>query len=341
MFFESDLCNNANESGTGIGQVLAMLYVVVTSESLKVIIIDEPQSFLHPGAVRKLLEILRGYSQHQYVITTHAPIALTSDSDRLFLVRRESSGSSVTPIEPDSQSDLRASLADVGVRLGDVFGADSILWVEGKTEETCFPELIRELGKIPLRGVQVLGVISTDELGAKLADRVYDIYSRLSGTTSLLPPAVAFIFDTEDRSDKDRADLDRKSAGKVHWLPRRMYENYLLESQCIADLINSADTSRSVPVRTEDVSAWLEQHGIERKYFATAVGIPDYGSDGWKALVHGAKVLHDLFSELTEQRIAYDKVKHGLALTRLLIQQPTEALRELARMLSNLVASNT
>ena len=46
-----DLAIPLNESGTGIGQVLAMLYVAVTSYSATTILIDEPHSFLHPGAV--------------------------------------------------------------------------------------------------------------------------------------------------------------------------------------------------------------------------------------------------------------------------------------------------
>jgi predicted ATPase len=334
-----DLAVPLNESGTGIGQVLAMLYVVVTSDSPKLIIIDEPQSFLHPGAVRKLMEILRGYSQHQYVITTHSPVALTSaETDRLFLVRREASGSTVSPIDPDSQDDLRTSLADVGVRLGDVFGADSILWVEGKTEETCFPELIRRLGRTQLKGVQILGVISTDELGAKLANRVYEIYSRLSGGASLLPPAVAFVFDREGRSESERSDIDRKSGGLVHWLPLRMYENYLLESQSIASVINSADTARATPVTADEVRAWLEGHGGQRKYFATLEEPDVFGTTRWQECVHGARVLHDLFDEFTELRLQYDKVKHGLMLTKCLIDRPTDDLRALAEFLSRLVA---
>jgi len=37
------------------------LYVVMTSVHPQVIIIDEPQNFLHPGAVRKLIEVLKRY----------------------------------------------------------------------------------------------------------------------------------------------------------------------------------------------------------------------------------------------------------------------------------------
>jgi len=310
------------------------LYVVVTSDSPKVIIIDEPQSFLHPGALRKLLEILRGYSQHQYVITTHAPVVLTTtNSDRLFLVRREEYASRVVSIDPDSQDDLRAFLTEVGARLGDVFGADSILWVEGKTEETCFPELIRRMAETPLQGVQVLGVISTDELGAKLANRVYDIYTRLSGGTSLLPPAVAFVFDREGRTDAERADIDRKSGGLVHWLPLRMYENYLLEPLAISSILNGEDSGRPTPVTGDEVRAWLEHNGTNRKYFSASEEPSIPGSAEWRKRVHGARLLHDLFDDIAEHRLEHDKVRHGLMLTEFLIDHPTPELHDLAEML--------
>jgi predicted ATPase len=46
---------------TGIGQVLAMLYVVFTAEFPRIIVIDEPQSFLHPGAIYRLFNILNAH----------------------------------------------------------------------------------------------------------------------------------------------------------------------------------------------------------------------------------------------------------------------------------------
>jgi predicted ATPase len=43
-----DLANELAESGTGVGQVLAMLYIIVTSESPRTSIIDEPTPFFIP-----------------------------------------------------------------------------------------------------------------------------------------------------------------------------------------------------------------------------------------------------------------------------------------------------
>src|SRR5208282_407665 len=73
-----DLAVPLSESGTGIGQVLAILYVVMTSNRPQVIIIDEPQSFLHPGAARKLIEALKLYPEHQFIIATHSPTIISA-----------------------------------------------------------------------------------------------------------------------------------------------------------------------------------------------------------------------------------------------------------------------
>ena len=57
-----------SEGGTGVGQVLAILYVVLTSNEGRVIAIDEPNSFLHPGAARRLMEVLKEHPEHQFII---------------------------------------------------------------------------------------------------------------------------------------------------------------------------------------------------------------------------------------------------------------------------------
>lgn len=331
-----DLAVPLAESGTGISQVLAILYVLVTTDAPTSIVIDEPQSFLHPGAMRKLLEILRSHPQHQYILTTHAPLSLsTMSNDKMFLLKRVDQKSVVESIDPESTSGMRMFLTEVGARLGDVFGADSILWVEGKTEELCFPELVRHVAKVPLNGVQILGVISTDELQAKHAERVFEIYQKLAGGTSLLPPAAAFIFDSEDRTAKMMEDLSRSSGNLVRWLPRRMYENYLIEPEPLCKVLVAGDPACSLSVSSEWIVSWLEEHGARKAYGADK-GAP-YPSEKWFKTVHGGKLLADLFNEATETRLPYKKVMHGLELTRLLSTTPTPAIRELASMIADAI----
>jgi predicted ATPase len=336
-----DLAVPLSESGTGVGQVLAILYVVVTADAPKVIIIDEPQSFLHPGAVRKLLEILRQYPQHQYVITTHAPTAIAATgADSLIRVRRDGHESVADSISARNESDLRLFLADVGASLSDVFGADNVLWVEGKTEELCFPMIIRKLNQTPLLGLQILAVQNTGDLEGKLASRVFDVYNRLTSANTLLPPAIAFILDQEGKSTNERTEIDKKSKGQVCWLQRRMYENYLLHPLSIAHILNEDDTERKAEVTSADVEAWFSNHATDKKYFDLHTLPLTYPGADWEKTVHAAKLLADLFGELTDQRVTYQKVRHGLRLTELLIASPTPAILELSAFLKSVLAEH-
>jgi ABC-type branched-subunit amino acid transport system ATPase component len=335
----ADLAVPLSEGGTGVGQVLAILYVVVTADTPKIIIIDEPQSFLHPGAVRKLLEILRQYPQHQYVITTHATTAIAATgAESLIRVRRDEYESFADSISAHNESELRLFLADVGASLSDVFGADNVLWVEGKTEELCFPMIVRELNQTPLLGLQILAVLHTADLEGKLASRIFDVYNRLTSANTLLPPAIAFILDREGKTTEQMTEIDRKSKGQVRWLKRRMYENYLLHPLSIAQILNEDDTENQDEITVQDVESWLSNHAIDDKYFDQHAPTLTYPSSDWENTVHAAKLLTDLFGELTDCRVSYRKVEHGLRLTEFLITERTPAILELGAFLKSVLA---
>ncbi len=325
----ADLAIPLSESGTGIGQVLAMLYVVLTADYPRVIIIDEPQSFLHPGAVRRLVGIMKQHPQHQYIMTTHSPAVITaSEPSTLTLARLEESETQLKSLDVSENEDLRISLAEVGARLSDVFGADDILWVEGRTEEICFPKILEEIAEQPLLGTEILGVEHTGDFEGRHAKTIFDIYDKLSTGRGLLPPAVGFIFDREGRSKQDRDDLTRKSKGSVQFTARRMYENYLLNRDAIVTLINRDDELRDEPVTADEVKDWIEQHGSEftNQNF-------EFSSDEWIREVHAANLLDELFIDLTETRVQFDKVHHSTALTKWLIEHSAEDLQEIADML--------
>ncbi len=332
-----DLAVPLSESGTGIGQVLAMLYVVLTSDVPKTIIIDEPQSFLHPGATRKLIDILRHYQrvQHQYVITTHSPTAITAaDPGTILLVKKEGAESVVEPIDANETRDQDLLLKEVGARLSDVFGADDILWVEGPTEEACFPLILSKVSERPLLGTKILGVVQTGDFESKHSDTILEIYRRLSEGRGLLPPAVGFVFDREDRSESDREDLVRQSRGKVSFTNRRMYENYLLNPRAIAAVASEIEGFREgCDMEPKEIEGWLEDHRWKDKYFEKKVEEDSRTGRIWLSDVHGAKLLKDLFQDLSETRVSYDKVVHGSALTRWLCDEAPEDLQELARLI--------
>ncbi|MBI1881796.1 MAG: AAA family ATPase [Chloroflexi bacterium] len=278
----SDLAMPLSESGTGIGQVLAILYVVITSDYPRTIVIDEPQSFLHPGAVRKLFDILKQHPQHQYIVTTHSPTAVTAtDPKTIFLLRKGEVESTIEVVDVAETQRLRLFLSEIGARLSDVFGADDILWVEGCTEELCFPLILLRIADQPLLGTAIIGVKQTGDFEGKLSRTIFEIYKRLSEGRGLLPPAIGFIFDKEGRTEREREDLVRESQGTVVFTPRRMYENYLLNPQAIASVISRIEEFRDSEVTTEEVEEWLQNKRWDKKYFETKISQADRTEEMW------------------------------------------------------------
>jgi len=325
-----DLAVKLEESGTGIAQVLALLYVVLTADFPQVILMDEPQSFLHPGAVRTLIEILKQHPQHQFIITTHSPTALTAaDPDLLLLLRLQEAETIIQRLDVAEARDLRLFLAEVGTRLSDVFGADRILWVEGLTEELCFPQIVQRLAHQPLGATAIVGVLHTADFDARRSEATVELYHRLSAGRGLLPPAIGFIFDREGRSERDRQDLERR--GHVFFLSRRMYENYLLHPAAIAAVASSIGGFRDQPLIPEEVQAWIDPNKWNGRYFDPLPA--DRTDDVWVREVHAARLLGDLFSQLSEQRVSYDKIAHGVALTDWLLHHAPAELADIAGLL--------
>jgi len=317
-----DLAVPLADSGTGIGQVLAVLYVVLTSNYPRTIIIDEPQSFLHPGAVRKLIGILNSIPQHQYIVTTHSPGVVTAaDLGKLLRVRKVQSESQVDELDVGEAEGLRVLLTEVGARLGDVFGADSVLWVEGRTEELCYPVILTQVAGRQLLGAVILGVEHTSDFEGRHTRTVYRIYQRLTSAGSLLPPALGFIFDREGRTQKDREDLGRESQGAVQFLRRRMFENYLLEPAAIASVVNGIDGFRDSNVSEPEIADWIRR---QRN------GTPEAD---WLVEVDGARLLQELFAGFSETRANYDKVEYGLALTNWIATNRPQHFTEIADLL--------
>lgn len=316
------------EVGTGTGQAIAILYVIFTSNTPQVIIIDEPQSFLHPSALRNLIEICKRFPQHQFIVATHSPTIITAANPAtLYQVQLQDRESIITPIDPRQTEQLRGLLSDVGASLADVFGADRILWVEGPTEEVCFPLIFMHFGH-PLLGTAVVGVKSSGDFERRRdGELVFDIYERLSSST-LLPPAVAFIFDREGRTEQKRADLFKRSRGKLHFLPRPMYENYLLHPQAIADVVNSCEGFREEALGLDEIGAWIDTNWSRYRLCDGTLLIES---------VNGAALLKELFTYFSEARVEYDKIQHGAAITRWLLKNSPEHLQDLALFLASVI----
>jgi predicted ATPase len=339
-----DLAVELAESGTGIGQVLAILYVVLTADRPRIVAIDEPQSFLNPGAVRKLIEILKQHLQHQFILATHSADVIAAASPRtLLLLTKEGAETHAKVIDREKAEELRSVLSEVGARLSDVFGADNILWVEGATEERCFPVIVEKVLHLPLMGTRIIGVLQTGDLESDDPERVALIYRRLSQGGSLLPPAVGFIFDREARTQDKRDDIARtirQAGARVEFTRRRMYENYLLNPEAIAAVVADIADFFPEPVTADKIGAQIEALRADKALFDAGAGADEQSGDNWIEHIHGAKVLIKLFLSLSEQRVSYDKKVHGLALTEWIVERSPQDLSEVADLLRSMLPTD-
>lgn len=340
-----DLTVSLDDCGTGVGQVLAMLYVIVSSEVPKVIIIDEPNSFLHPSASRKLVEIFKKYDQHQYIISTHSPeLIAASDADQILLLTLNEQGQTqVREIDKTKSNEMRDILENIGSKLSDVFGYESILWVEGPTEESCFSLIVEKLLKKSLTQQAILKVHDTGSFEKKHIKATLDLYNRLEKGNALIPQASAFIFDRENRNQKDIEDLiregerqeEKEGKSKIHFLKRRLYENYLLNSTAITSILNiySVEFEWENEFTEIEINTFLHSKKEEKKYWDNKKPTSDNLAN-WINEIHAAKLLEDLFRHFSKSRLEYRKTTHSKALTEWLIDNIPQELDELKSLLS-------
>ena len=336
--FSEHLAFSLNESGTGLAQVLAIMYVVIAAREPQVIILDEPQGFLHPGAVRKLIEVLRNHTKdkHQLIIATHSPTVISSaDPVSVTMIRQSGAESVFDTIDIRKADEQRGYLSAVGARLSDVFGYDRILWVEGETEEKCFPLIVRELSAQPLIGTAILRVQHTGDFNRRDAKNVFSIYERLSHLEGgLVPPVIGFIFDQDARSEKDLRDLEKQSNGRIRFIGKRLFENYLLNPQAIAVLMNSLDEERKDEVTEAQVQTWIDENKSDPKYYKP-LKLTCQGA--WSDEVNGARLLEDLFPALSEGRVYFEKTTHSPFLTKWILANSSDDLKDLSQLLSHVL----
>ncbi len=328
---EARLALKLADCGTGVSQVLAMLYLIVTSSKPKIIIIDEPQSFLHPNLIRKLINIFKEFSQHQYFIATHSPIVISEANPATILQLSYSDGETKTKIINSKETtELRALLIELGVSLSDVFGADAILWVEGPTEELCFPRILEKFGYFSTKGIQIMAVKNTGDLEGKRAHIIFDIYDKLSGGNTLFPPAIGFILDSEKRTEKEKQDISRRGKEKVKFLERCTYENYLLHPQAILEVLKQENPSLEIDIA--DIKNYIDEAKSTKRLLPQNCELKD-----WESKVDGAKLISQIFSKFSDNTVMYHKTKHSLEITNWLLEHEQNYLQELAEFLKEII----
>jgi ABC-type uncharacterized transport system ATPase subunit len=326
-------------AGSGLGQVMAMLYVAMSAQHPLVIIIDEPNAFLHPGAAKTLCDLLRSFTRHQYIIATHSVEVIRAVCpNRLFNVDIEHGQTAVRPVSMQGVGELRMLLMDLGVSLGDVLGAHAVLWVQGALEEECFRMLRARLLPTQGIGVAIVAVRDVGRLIGKVSGQlVEDVYAKLTEGSAVLPKACGFCFDADGRSDTERAAVRRRSGGLIKFLPRRMIENYLLHPDAVAALLSRVPSCAPNLSSRQDIDRWVREKGAR---FLPHGLLVEPWSKAWLEHVHGARLLEALWGEASAGTRRFQRTRDSLAIAEWLVDNEPNALLELVEFLEDALAAS-
>lgn len=133
--------------GDGLQQVIIITSAAFLEQEKSIFFIEEPESCLHPGLLRKLALFLLNHTNHQYIATTHSnhllDLAESNDEVLIHRVSKKSShdGNGFYIQECTKDRDI---LADLGVRASSVYLANSTIWVEGITDRLYLKVIMRK-----------------------------------------------------------------------------------------------------------------------------------------------------------------------------------------------------
>jgi predicted ATPase len=127
--------HNLKDLGTGVEQILMTLVVGLT-QTARIVVIEEPETGLHPGAQRALLSLLQEWSRDRlFFATTHSSAMLdwsSPEKTTVYAVSRSSTESSVASVYLSGERS--EVMRELGVRPSDVLSAERILIHEGPTD---------------------------------------------------------------------------------------------------------------------------------------------------------------------------------------------------------------
>lgn len=141
-----------------------------------------------------------------------------------------------------------------------------------------------------------------------------------------LVKSVTFSFDRETLSDSQMRKLNKRATGRLLFLPRRLFECFLLDPSAIAALITTHVPDLAESVSPNDVLTYLLSVGGNQKFKASKQWNDDIFDEKWLAEVDGAALLKEACNRLTENRLAFSKTRHSLELLQHILKHNRERL---------------
>ncbi|WP_458411881.1 ATP-dependent nuclease [Schinkia sp. CFF1] len=131
--------------GTGLQSMMILsilqTYIKMMNDSNLILLIEEPEVYLHPSLQRKMINTLVKISKkNQVLLTTHSPIIISKiDQQNIHCINKVGGVSSIM------DATATTIIEELGIQVSDILNKNAVLFVEGKDDNNLFTTLINKL----------------------------------------------------------------------------------------------------------------------------------------------------------------------------------------------------
>lgn len=146
-------------TGGGVQEVVNVLCRIQALQQARegsVIGVEEPETHLHPDAMKLLLNhLIAEDAVSQFWITTHSPFLIDrTNLENVWMVSKNDGTSDVVRLT-DAES-LRTAFLDLGIRPSDVLYSDAVLLVEGESDMEFYRGMALKMGFAEIEFVSII-----------------------------------------------------------------------------------------------------------------------------------------------------------------------------------------
>jgi predicted ATP-dependent endonuclease of OLD family len=314
-----------SECGSGFSQIMILL-AVLHSQKNRIVLYDEPQTFLHPSAEKAMYDLASIHDSHQFIFTTHSSILINYPIEKnLFLVKKENGYSTYKTL-----NEYKEVLNEIGLHNSDFSFADKLIFVEGETEECILPKLLKTFGMEQI-GYNYI-ILNMKGTGKEFSNRgamnnnAAKLKMILSGLSATTPIPYLIVIDRDERNEDQIRGLHEAYGDHISILTRREIENYFLDCyEEISHAINKIKPEQKITkeIVENDIKSIINDTSDRTLYpKIKEILIRD---------VKGSKVMEYLFKKYELQ---YSKVYHGGIISSLILEHSPTKMKEVADLIS-------